>query len=159
MLTYTVRRLLYSIVTFFGITIATFVLVHSVPGDPISFFIGSRRSSQVSQSVLENIRRRHHLDRPLAEQYVYWLRGVMTLDFGESIVERRAVRSRIADKLPNTLLLNSLAFLIAAAIGIPIGLWSGAQAGRFVDRASSIFFFLLYSLPAFWVALLLMEWL
>ena len=132
MLTYTVRRLLYSIVTFFGITIATFVLIHSVPGDPISFFAGSRGSGQVSQRVLENIRRRHHLDRPLPVQYVYWLRGVMTLDFGESISERRPVRNRIAEKLPNTLILNSLAFLLAAAIGYPSV--SGAERERPFSR-------------------------
>jgi peptide/nickel transport system permease protein len=158
MLAYTVRRLLYSILTFFGITIATFVLIHSVPGDPVSFFTGFRGQGRVPARVIENIRRRHHLDRPLPEQYVFWLRGVVTLDFGESISDRRPVTNRIAEKLPNTLLLNSLAFLIAAAIGIPIGLWSGAQAGRLLDRASSIFFFLLYSLPTFWVALMLMEW-
>jgi peptide/nickel transport system permease protein len=158
MLAYTSRRLLYALITFFGITVATFALIHSVPGDPISFFAGSA-GLHASPAVLEKIRQEHRLDRPLPEQYAHWLAGAVKLDFGSSIIDRRPVRSRIFAKLPNTLLLNVLAFVLAAAIGVPIGLWSAARAGRFVDRTSAVLFFLLYSLPTFWVALLLIEWL
>jgi peptide/nickel transport system permease protein len=157
MLAYVARRLLYAVITFFGISVATFVLIHSVPGDPITFFTGAS-GDRLSPEVLENIRRHHGLDRPLPEQYVHWLRGILTLDFGTSISDRRPVIDKIVEKLPNSALLSILALAIAASIGIPIGLWSGAQAGRLADRASAIFFFVLYSLPAFWVALLLMEW-
>jgi len=157
MLAYVARRLLYAVITFFGISVATFALIHSVPGDPITFFAGAS-GDNLSPKVLENIRRHHGLDRPLPEQYLRWLKGILTFDFGTSIHDRRPVIDKISEKLPNSALLSVLALIIAAAIGIPVGLWSGAHAGRFADRASSIFFFLLYSLPAFWVALLLMDW-
>ena len=153
---YVLRRLLYALLTLIGITVGTFVLIHSVPGDPISFYTGAA-GMHASPQALEAIRKEHRLDRPLSEQYLYWARGVMTLDFGRSIRDRRPVAARIAEKLPRTLLLNGIAFALAALIGVPIGLWSARRPGRVLDRTSAVLFFLLYSLPSFWVALLLMQ--
>jgi peptide/nickel transport system permease protein len=155
MAAYIVRRCLYAVLTFIGITIATFTLIHAVPGDPTTFYLASHR--RPSRPALEAIRRENHLDKPLVEQYGYWVKGVMTLDFGRSIYDRRPVTERILEKLPNTFLLNLIAFLLAAAIGLPIGLWSATKSGRLLERASAVAFFLLYSLPSFWVALLLMQ--
>jgi peptide/nickel transport system permease protein len=157
MTTYIVRRLLYAVLTFFGITVATFVLIHSVPGDPISFFIGRAGQHTIPAAVLDSIRKEFHLDEPLPVQYLHWVRAAVTLDFGDSIVDRRPVRDRVLEKLPNTFTLNFIAFTLAALFGIPIGLWSAARSGRFAERASAVGFFLLYSLPSFWVALLLMQ--
>jgi peptide/nickel transport system permease protein len=157
MASYVARRLLYAALTFLGITIAVFALVHAVPGDPITFYIGAHGTHNLSGPALDAIRHEHHLDEPLVSQYFYWLRGVLRLDFGTSIVDQRPVTSRILEKLPNTFELNAIAFLIAAGIGVPIGLWSAARSGRPLERASAVLFFLLYSLPSFWVALLLME--
>src|SRR6266849_7620708 len=157
MTSYVVRRLLYAVLTFIGITIAVFALVHAVPGDPITFYIGAHGAHNLSQPVLEAIRHEYHLDQPLVTQYLYWLRGVLRLDFGTSLVDHRRVTTRILEKLPNSFELNGIAFLMAAAIGVPIGLWSATRSGRPIERASAVLFFLLYSLPSFWVALLLME--
>ena len=156
MYAYIARRLAYAVLTFVGITVATFTLIHSVPGDPVALYSGRMNASP---AVAEAIRREHRLDQPLVEQYVHWLRGVVTLDFGRSIAGGRPVAAEIFERLPNTLLLNGLALALAASIGIPIGLWSARAPGRLVDRASAVTFFLLYSLPSFWVALLLMQWL
>lgn len=157
MLSYIGRRLLYAVLTFFGITVAVFVLIHAVPGDPVSFYIGQHMGQRLSTESLDAIRRANHLDRPLVEQYWWWLRGVVALDFGTSIVDHRPVIQRIAEKLPRTFELNLIAFLLSAGIGVPIGLWSAAHSGHRVERASAVAFFLLYSLPSFWVALLLMR--
>jgi len=154
---YLLRRLLYAILTFFGITIATFTLIHSVPGDPITFYIGNAHVRTISKPVLEAIRKEYHLDEPLPQQYLHWLRGAITLDFGRSTRDRRPVTERILEKLPNTLQLNAAAFLLAALFGVPVGLWSATRSGHLTERASAVFFFLLYSLPSFWVALLLMQ--
>lgn len=154
---YLVRRLVYAVLTFFGITVATFVLVHSVPGDPITFYIGRAGVHTIPPEMLNAIRHEYHLDQPLPMQYLHWVRGIVTLDFGRSIVERRGVVELIFEKLPNTFQLNAAAFLIAALIGVPIGLWSAMRSGRRMERASAVLFFLLYSLPSFWVALLLMQ--
>lgn len=156
---YLVRRLGYAVLTFFGITIATFTLVHSVPGDPIAFYIGRAGVGTIPPETLDAIRREYHLDQPLLAQYGHWLRGIVTFDLGRSIIERRPVVELILEKLPHTLQLNLAAFLIAALVGVPVGLWSATHSGRRLERASAVFFFLLYSLPSFWVALLLMQFL
>ncbi|HEX7151811.1 MAG TPA: ABC transporter permease [Thermoanaerobaculia bacterium] len=157
MATYLVRRLAYAVLTFLGITVATFALIHAVPGDPISFYVGKAGPRGVPPAVLDSIRREYHLDRPLPVQYLHWLGGIVTLDFGRSTIDRRPVTERIAEKLPNTFTLNLISFLLSAGIGVPIGMWSATRAGRATERASAVFFFLLYSLPSFWVALLLMQ--
>ena len=154
-----IRRSFYALLTFIGITIATFALIHSVPGDPISFFVGRAGRAGVSPEILEAIRQRHHLDEPLPVQYLHWVASVATFDFGTSIVDRRSVRTHVVETLPNTFMLNLTAFLLAALIGVPVGLWSAAHSGRLAERISAVGFFLLYSLPSFWVALLLMQWL
>jgi len=155
MAVYIARRLLYALLTFFGITVATFVLIHAVPGDPTTFYLISFRN--VSPDVIAAVRHEQHLDEPLPVQYLYWLRNAITLDFGRSPIDRRPVRERILERLPATFELNLAAFLVAAAIGVPIGLWSAARSGRAAERTSAVAFFVLYSLPSFWVALLLMQ--
>jgi peptide/nickel transport system permease protein len=157
MLTYVVRRLLYGVLTFLGITIAIFVLVHCVPGDPVAFYVGSLGMKRVPPAVLAEIRHEHHLDESLVHQYGWWLRGAVTFDFGTSFIDHRPVTERIAEKLPNTFLLNLIAFLLAALIGVPIGMWSAARSGSVIERFTAVASFLLYSLPIFWVALLLMQ--
>lgn len=156
MSTYIARRLLYAALTFLGITIATFALIHSVPGDPVALYSGR---FSASPAVVEAIRREHRLDEPLADQYLHWAKSVARFDFGTSIADRRPVTREILRRVPNTLLLNGIALSLAAAIGIPIGLWSARRPGQLLDRGSGVTFFLLYSLPSFWVALLLMQWL
>lgn len=158
MTTYLVRRLFYAVLTFFGITIATFTLIHSVPGDPIAFFIGHAGIHGIPPETLKAIKHEFHFDEPLPKQYLYWLRGAVTFDFGRSIVDRRPVREIIFEKLPNTFQLNIVAFLLAALIGVPIGLWSASRSGRLGERAMAVGFFLLYSLPSFWVALILIQY-
>lgn len=154
---YLLRRFSYALLTFLGITVATFALIHSVPGDPVTFYAGRGGIKSLRPEVLASIRAEFHLDRPLPEQYLYWLKGIVTFDFGSSVIDRRPVRSVVLEKMPATFQLNSVAFLIAALLGVPIGLWSASRSGRLTERASAVGFFLLYSLPSFWVALLLIQ--
>jgi peptide/nickel transport system permease protein len=154
---YLVRRLFYAVLTFLGITVATFTLIHSVPGDPVSFFAGRGGIKSLPPELVASLRAEFHLDRPLPEQYLYWLRGVVAFDFGHSVIDRRPVRTVVLEKLPATFGLNVLAFLLAASLGVPIGLWSASRSGRLTERASAVGFFLLYSLPSFWVALILIQ--
>jgi len=157
MAAYLARRVAYAVLTFFGITIVTFALIHSVPGDPVTFYIGKSGTRGVPPEIAAHIRHQYHLDRPLPEQYLWWVRGILTFDFGPSVIDHRPAMDRILEKLPNTFALNLVAFVLAAMAGIPIGLWSASRSGHLFERGSSIVFFLLYSLPSFWVALLLMQ--
>jgi peptide/nickel transport system permease protein len=155
MLKYLLRRFAYAVLTFLGITLAVFVLIHSVPGDPITFFTPIGHT--VPPAVLAAIRHEHYLDQPLTMQYLHWLRGVVTLDFGRSITDGRPVVERVAERLPSSFELNLIAFLLALGIGVPFGVLSASRSGGRTDRGSSVIFFILYSLPSFWVALLLVQ--
>ncbi len=155
MLSYLIRRCAYGVLTFFGITVAVFALIHAVPGDPTLLFLSPK--GRPPAAIVQHIRHEHHLDQPIVAQYAWWVKGVVTLDFGTSIFDGQPVMAHIAEKMPNTFVLNLIAFLIAALLGVPIGLWSATRSGRLSERASAVGFFLLYSLPSFWVALLLMQ--
>src|SRR5260221_1261899 len=138
MLRYVARRLSYAVLTFFGITVVVFALVHSVPGDPIDFLLGNSGTRGVSKELLAEIRHANHLDEPLPVQYLWWLRGVVTLDFGNSILDHQPVTKRIVEKMPNTFVLNFLAFLVAGVIGVPIGLVISAKPGHRLERGTSL---------------------
>jgi len=157
MAAYLARRMAYAVLTFFGITIVTFTLIHSVPGDPATFYVGKSGTHGVPPAIMAAIKHEYHLDEPLPKQYLWWLRGIFTLDFGPSVIDHRPAMDRILEKLPNTFALNFIAFALSALAGIPIGLWSASRSGHLFERGSSVIFFLLYSLPSFWMAMLLME--
>lgn len=150
------RRLAYALLTFFGITAAVFFLIRAVPGDPVTYHV-MQSGRSASPEVIEELRKSRGLDRPVAVQYAYWLRDLARLDLGRSFVDRRPVRDRIVEKLPNTLLLNGTAFLLALMLAVPAGIFGAARPKHWAGRASSLLFLILYSLPSFWVALLLME--
>jgi peptide/nickel transport system permease protein len=156
MTSYLTRRIAYAIVTLLGITVATFVLIHAVPGDPVTMYTAKYGLRTLSHEVLQEMRHRHHLDQPLLVQYGWWLRGVLSLDFGPSVMDGVPVIERISRRLPNTILLSGVSMILSAAIGVPVGI-SGAGRRRRGGSVTSGLFILFYSLPTFWIALLLMQ--
>ncbi|HVT45613.1 MAG TPA: ABC transporter permease [Thermoanaerobaculia bacterium] len=158
MLLHLLRRLFYAVVTFFGITLFVFALVHAVPGDPVRFhFSQVRPGATIDPEILEAIRAEYRLDEPVLTQYVVWLGRLVRLDFGRSYGSQRDVAATIAAKLPNTVLLNVAALLVALILALPIGIASAVTRRRWLDRGSAVLFILLYSLPNFWVGLLLIQ--
>ena len=154
MIPYVVKRLLLAVPTLFGIVLLVFLLLHLAPGSPVSAF-GAESGRRVSGRAAEEMRRLYGLDRPLPERFGKWIGRVARLDFGESFVDRRPVAERIREALPYTLTLNGLALLLTLAIAIPLGVEAGGRPEGALDRTSGAVLFLLYSMPAFWAALLL----
>jgi peptide/nickel transport system permease protein len=153
MIRYILRRLLLAIPTLFGIVVIVFLLVHLAPGSPVS---GSGTSlRRPTGRAAEELRRLYGLDRPLPERFGSWISRAVRFDLGESFVDRRPVGERIREALPNTLLLNGLALLLALAIAIPLGVVAGGRPEGPLDRISGAALFALYSMPTFWAALLL----
>ncbi len=159
MFTYIAKRLLLMIPTILGIAVITFAVVHLAPGDPASLKAQSASealsSDRMTREIVEGTRALYGLDKPLHVQFAVWLKRIVTLDFGTSYRDHRPVIDKIGDALPITLTLNILTILIIYIVSIPVGAYTALKPKGFVDRASAILFMALYSLPSFWVAMML----
>lgn len=154
MLEYIVRRLLFMIPLLLGITIITFVVVHLSPGGPADMLTGL--SPKVSAEAKARLHSLYGLDKPFHVQYWLWLSRLVRFDFGRSFKDGRLVIIKILERLPATLLLNVLSLLLIFFIALPIGIISAVRQDSFFDKGMTVFVFLGFSVPAFWLALLLM---
>lgn len=148
------RRLLHGAVIVWLVASLTFVLLHLAPGDPFTASLGERR---VPAAVRADWCRRLGCDRPIGAQYLLYLRGAMHGDFGWSVPHQQPVGALLAQRLPNTLVLMGAALAVAFALGILLGVVQAARRGRATDAAitaGSLFF---YSMPEFWLALMLLS--
>ncbi len=155
---YIVKRLLLVIPTMFGITLITFLVIQLAPGSPVesrmSVDLGVK-SDQMTQEIIERTKKLYGLDKPVHERYLIWVRQIITLDFGNSYRDHRPVIQKIAERLPITLTLNALSIFLVYLIAIPVGAWSAVRQWSFAERASTFVLFLLYSIPGFWMAVVL----
>jgi peptide/nickel transport system permease protein len=150
---YLAGRLLQAVIVVLLVTTVTFVLIHLAPGDPIAI---SLSRPGVPAAVREQWRAAYGLDRPLGEQYVRWLGNVMRGDLGYSFSFRRPVRDVILDAMPRTLLLVGLAIAFSFALGIMVGVLQAERPRGSRDRWLGRVLLLLFSVPDFWLALVVL---
>ncbi len=151
------RRALGAVGTLFGVLVAVFLLLSAAPGDPARLAAGGvpgRRPA--SEEALQAFRAVHGLDRPLAARLGSWLGSAVRLDLGRSFRDGRRVTERIGETLPTTLSVNGVALLLAACIGVPLGVAAGRRPGGRADRISGFLLDALFSLPSFALGLLLL---
>jgi peptide/nickel transport system permease protein len=144
------RRVGYSLVSLFLLSLTIFVFVR-LTGDPASLLV----EPGASEADLQAIRVQLGLDRPLWEQYWHFIAAFVTGDLGQSFYYRTPVLDLYFQRLPNSLLLASVAMAFSLLIGIPSGILAAVRVGRFWDSAGKIFALLGLSLPSFWVGLVL----
>ena len=154
MLSYITKRLLVMIPLIFGITLITFIVIHLAPGSPVE--VQTEMSLKVSAQAKENLKKLYGLDKPLYLQYSDWLKRFVSLDFGKSFVDGRKVIDKIIERIPITLTINILSLILIAIIAIPVGILSAIRQYSIFDKLSTIFVFIGFSTPTFWLALLLM---
>src|SRR4030042_4020991 len=154
MLSYITKRLLLMIPLLFGITLITFTVIHLTPGSPVE--VQTEMSLKASAQARENLKKLYGLDKPLHIQYFDWLRRFVKLDFGRSFVDGREVIHKISERLPVTLTINILALILILIVAIPIGVLSATKQYSIFDKLSTVFVFIGFSTPTFWLALLLM---
>lgn len=163
MYAYLIRRFLLIIPTFLGISLVTFLIIQLAPGNPVSLRLqglgGAAGSEAITQEVIEQTKALYGLDKPVHMQYVSWLGRMVRFDFGDSYKDFRPVSTRIAETLPITLQLNLVALLVIYMVSIPIGVYSSTHRHSRLDNSLTLGMFLLYSLPSFWTAMLLMYFL
>ncbi|WGW11484.1 ABC transporter permease [Saxibacter everestensis] len=148
-----IRRLLALLGVLVASSFVVFAAMYAAPGKPESFLVQGRT---VTPEVLAEIRRQYSLDDPFLLRYWNWLSGVLSGDFGRSLVNRQPVGDLLAEKLPTTLLLVVLAALIIVVAGIGLGTIAGIRRGP-LDSAVVIFSNLGFAVPTFFAALILMS--
>ncbi len=151
MVGYIVRRLLAAIPLVLGVATIVFFVVNLAPGDPASIY----SAPGVSPQAVEQMRQNMGLDRPIHERYVRWMGAMLQGDFGISFSRNQPVRDVIAQILPNTLILSASALLLAFGAGILIGVVQAVRQNTFTDGALSVGTLFFYSMPSFWLALML----
>src|SRR6187399_69271 len=123
MLAFLTQRLLQVIPTLILVSMLIFGLQQLLPGDPALIMAGEERDPR----VLEEIRQQYRLDQPIPIQYLYWVKGVLSGNLGESMRLKSSVSSLVIEKLPVTLQLAFMALLIAIGVGIPAGIVSAVK--------------------------------
>lgn len=148
-------KLLWILVVFFGITIISFWVIHLAPGSPTD--LQTDMNPQATPEVRERLAKLYGLDQPLHVQYLNWIGRLVRLDFGNSMSgDHRPVWDKIKERLPLTFGMNLVSLLLSLAISIPIGVVAAYKQDGWFDRVSTVFVFLGFATPSFWLALLLM---
>jgi peptide/nickel transport system permease protein len=140
---------------FLGITIISFTVIHLSPGKPTDIY--AKFNPKVSPELQKRLIKLYNLDKPLYVQYWMWLKALVKLDFGRSFTpDARAVWDKIKERLPITIGINALAMFFIIAVAIPLGVTAAVKHNSFFDKITTIFVFIGYATPTFWLALLLM---
>ncbi|MGO9379230.1 MAG: ABC transporter permease [Dissulfurispiraceae bacterium] len=151
---YILKRLATMVPLVFGITLITFVVIHLAPGGPVE--VEAQMSLKSSAQARENLKRLYGLDKPLHVQYIQWLKRFVKLDFGTSFVDGKKVADKIGERIPVTLKINILSLVLIVLIAIPVGILSAVKQYSLFDKLTTLFVFLGFSTPAFWLALIMM---
>lgn len=152
MLKYILKRLLYLIPTIFGVSIIVFVLIRLIPGDPIEIILGQHATAELQEQAMRQL----GLDKPIYVQFIYWLRNMLTGNWGRSIFNRRLVSELIIRRFTFTVQLALISMVLVTSAGILLGVLAGYKAGTISDKAIRNFSILLWSAPTFLIALILL---
>jgi peptide/nickel transport system permease protein len=144
-------RLLQGLAVIWIVATLTFALLHLAPGDPFSY----QNDRRVAPEVLAQWRHAYCLDRPLAIQYACYVRSVARGDLGYSISQQRPVRAVLAEYVPRTLELMACGLIASFLVGITLGVIEARRRGRFADWGTRGITLLFYSMPDFWLALMM----
>jgi peptide/nickel transport system permease protein len=153
MFLYSIKRTLLMIPILLGITLLSFSIMHLAPGGPAEAQM--EFSAKASAEARERLRKLYGADQPVHKQYLTWLTKFVTLDFGDAFADGRKVKDKILERLPITLTINLLSLGLVLLIALPIGIMSATHQYSVLDRFTTIFVFVGYSMPSFWLALLL----
>jgi peptide/nickel transport system permease protein len=138
-----------------GITIISFAVMKVAPGDPVSLV--TDMNPNMNEEAIKRIRAHYGLDQPWHIQYLKWLKNMLMLDFGRSFAsDNRPVIDKILERIHITLLINVLSMTLIFIVAVPLGVMSAVKQNSLFDKATTVFVFLGFAMPTFWLALLLM---
>ena len=149
---YLVRKVIWLFVTLFAVVVFNFLLFRVLPGDPIALYA---RSGRLTPEAAANLRAVFGLDRPIWDQFWIYFRGLLHGNLGFSLTYREQVATIIRERLVNTLVLVGAATVLVTSLGIALGVISASRRGSGVDSSTVIGSLVLWSMPTFWVGMLL----
>ncbi len=152
---YLLKRIALLLPLLLGITLITFTVIHLAPGEPVE--MQTSMSPKITAETRQRLREYYGLDKPLYVQYGLWLGRLATLDFGRSFApDNRPVLDKIKERIPVTLSLNLMAMIVEFGLALPIGILAAVRRNTLLDKGLTLFVFLGFAIPTFWLALLLM---
>ena len=151
MLSFIARRALLAVPTLLGVLVVVFLLLYVAPGDPVQEMVGERADPE----TIARLRKELRLDEPLAAQFTHYAGGVVRGDLGRSYITGRPIVQDIRERFPKTLLLAGAAMLLAACLGITVGVLSARHPGGWTDRLALGATYLGISFPVYGVGLIL----
>ena len=170
MLKYLVKRVLWMIPLLIGISLISFFIMHLAPGDITNTEAGF--NPKASAESRQKLREMYNLDKPVIVQYGLWLKRMGTLDFGKSFASHQkpvfwqttdkdgnVTKGLIQEALPITLLINVIGLIMTLTLAIPLGIIAARKYQGWQDKSITLFNFIGFSIPGFWLSLLLMYWL
>ncbi|EUJ10535.1 ABC-type dipeptide/oligopeptide/nickel transport system, permease component [Methylophilaceae bacterium 11] len=170
MLTYLIKRVLWMIPMLIGISLISFFIMHLAPGDITNN--EAAFNPKASEESRQKLRELYNLDKPVIVQYGLWLKRMIQLDFGNSFAghqkpvfwqttdkDGNVTKGMIQEALPITLMINILGLIITLLLAIPLGVIAAKHYQGWKDRSITLFNFIGFSIPGFWLSLLLMYWL
>jgi peptide/nickel transport system permease protein len=155
MVRFILKRILYAIPLLFGIASIIFFIIHIAPGDPMEMLMNQFQRHVPDPQIIEAFRIKYGLDQPIHIQYFKWMKNCLSGDLGESFRYHRPVTILIAERIPFTLQLTVLALFFDAFFGILLGIVSAIKQYTLTDKILSIGSLVIYSVPGFWLALML----
>jgi len=155
MASYLFRRSLVALASLAGATFLTFLLIFLVPGDPAEMVAEARFGHAVGEREVEIVRATEGFHQPLPIQYFRWLRHLLSLDLGYSLINRQPVLELIRSRLPATLLLAFASLLLSLALALPAGLGAALKKDTWLDTFARLLALLGVSIPGFWLSYLL----
>ena len=152
MLSFVAQRIVKGMVVLVAIIVMNFFLIRLAPGDPAMVMAGEAGASD--QVFVAQLREKFGLDRPLPEQLLVYVKGVLAFDLGFSFRQQAPVSKLILERLPATLLLTLTAFAISLVLGVLFGALAARFAGGWIDTAITVIALIFYATPLFWIALM-----
>jgi len=155
MTAYIIRRLILAVIVLVLVSMFVFLAMRLLPGDPVLMFVSSSSVQEITDEQLESLRHEFGLDKVLPMQYLDWISGVLHGDLGRSILNHSPVTQEILRRLPITIHLGALAFIIAVIIGIPAGVLCAVRRGSWLDNFITTLSNIGITIPVFWLGIIL----
>jgi peptide/nickel transport system permease protein len=155
MASFIIRRMLMGVLIIFLVTVMVFLFIRLLPGDPLTIYLNKTDMQQLTEEQLYELRVKFGLEKTLPMQYIDWVGGLFTGDFGQSIFYDIDVGILVRERMPVTLYLGALAFIISGVFGISFGVICALKRGTWIDTVVTLLANIGVTMPSFWVGIIL----